>query len=215
MPKRDNGGTGRAPEIDKDQIAGELLEAYGLSRCEETFEQLHRLIYPGLICLARFFVGKGRIDPDEVAHNVMTSLFLSCGRFQFRGAKAFRGWVCVIAHNTVRKAFRFEKSLHSALRRCSEPQDRGCNDPARLIVLQEEVETAARAWLLLVALCSQEFQRLPQEQQRVLKLRYGLGMTYQEIAIYSGKSASQVLGMVRRTRQQIYQHLLVVLGRWH
>jgi RNA polymerase sigma-70 factor (ECF subfamily) len=143
------------------------------------FLALYDRYFEGVLGYVRLRIRDGATCEDVTSH-VFTTALEQIGRF--RGEGSFAGWLFQIARNAVRDVQR---------QRTVDPfvEERAASDPTpEECVLERERTDELRALV----------RRLRPEQQHLLALRYGAGLTFEEIgAIFDSAPATVRVRMHR------------------
>ena len=136
-----------------------------------------------------------RIANRTVAEDVTSQVFMTAlahiGRFRVEEGGSFAAWIFRIAHNTVYDVYREKPVLQGA-----DDLFAGLYDPAPSP--EEQALTGDRAAELRRAIA-----RLRPEQQHLLALRYGAGLSIDEIARAVGKNSGAVRVGLHRTLRDL------------
>ena len=122
---------------------------------------------------------------EDVTSHVFTTALEQIGRF--RGEGSFAGWLFQIARNAVRDAQRRQMAKPFLL-------DRGAAEPS----LEERVLERERAEELRAVI-----GLLRPEQQHLLALRYGAGLTFDEIGAILDSAPATIRVRVHRTLEEL------------
>lgn len=136
----------------------------------KAFAGLYDRYFERVLGYARLRIGDAATCED-VTSQVFTTALAEISRF--RGDGTFGGWLFQIARNAVHDAQRHQP--HDPL-----PDDIGSTDPT----LDERLLERERALQLRRLVAS-----LEPEQQHLLALRYGAGLSHEEIGVIVGASA--------------------------
>lgn len=180
--------------LDARQLESERRLIEASKRQPRRFAQLYERYFDRVYAFAFTRTGD-RTAAEDVTAETFRVAFENLPRFQWRGVP-LSAWLFRIASNAARHHFRQaarEETLADAVEDQGEPWD------ARLI----EVETRARLFELV--------QRLPEDQRRVLVLRFGQEASIKEVAREMDRSE----GAVKLLQHRAMETLRSWVGDWN
>ena len=135
-----------------------------------------------------------RLRDDSVCEDVTSTVFTTAlaQLRRFRGDGAFAGWLFQIARNAVRDVQRRPATVPL-------PDDVASLQPGSL---EPDLEERLLAWERAAELQAL-IRQLPAKQQHLLALRYGAGLSFDEIAAIVGAAPGTVRVRVHRILEQL------------
>ncbi len=180
----------------QDDVTGYVDQAQQGDR--EATAALFDRFYDGVYRYA--YVRLGSVsDAEEAAQETFTQMVRSIKRFRWRGS-TFEAWLFRIARNVVADEHRRRARRPEDLR--DQIQDHGAGEPSA-----EEHAVSRDESRRLRAILS----TLPEEQRRVLELRFAAGLSSEDTAQVLGKSAGAVRIQQLRALQAMRRRLEVTL----
>ena len=155
-----------------------------------------------------------RVKDRDLADDIFQETFVKAittirqGRYNEEGK--FSAWICRIARNLIVDYFRQEKTEASV------STDDGTVDILNRKELADETVEDAIIDLQIEEDVRRLVGQLPQEQRRVLEMRYYEGLSFKEIAEQTGVSSNTALGRMRYAilnMRRIARERNVVLSR--
>lgn len=134
-----------------------------------------------------------RAASEDVTSEVFTSALARIDTFEFRGEGSFAAWLFRIAHNAVNDVHRGRRTARASDETVAALPDLAGGPEERLL----ELERRQRVGYLLTLLSG--------EEQRLLALRYGAGLSYEEISALVGGRPGSLRVRVHRILEQLRQ----------
>ena len=128
---------------------------------------------------------KNRVDAEDVTSDVFHRALVNLRKYEWRG-KPFIAWLFRIAANAIADARK-------------ETPDAGADPPVEIEAVDPDLERQAMLFQLV--------DRLPDEQRRVIEMRFGEGRSLLEVARAIGKSDGAVKQIQRRALEQLRRDL--------
>lgn len=150
---------------------------------------------------------QGLMRADDILQQTFLRAAQAIGTFELRHADAFRGWLRTIADNLVRdaeKRRRRERRFPAFPRQVAGGDARGSTPeamdqlPGSMTSPSGRVQRQEAVHHLQAALAG-----LPEDQREVLRRRYLLGQSLDEIAHATGRTRGAVRGLCFRGRQNV------------
>jgi RNA polymerase sigma-70 factor (ECF subfamily) len=163
------------PETEDDELMARIQGGRGARR-EEAFRTLVRRHAGSVQALVRSV--SGREGAEDVTQEVFLRVYQARERYA-PGPAQFRTWLLRIARNAALNARR-----HRSVRRAGSLDEAGelsVDEPGPARVLEERLEAeAVRAAV----------ERLPAGEREMIALRFGQGLSYEEIGAVTGSGAA-------------------------
>jgi RNA polymerase sigma-70 factor (ECF subfamily) len=167
-------------------------------------DELLRRYVPGVRAFLRLRMGPS-LRAHESAADVVQSVcvdLLSAHGLAFPDEAAFRNWLFVAAMNKLRN---HDRALHSQKRDPARVEHLASNDADDLAacyarVLSPSGELMARERLLRL---ESAFDRLPEHYREVVALARIAGLTYEQVASATGRSADAVRNILARALNKL------------
>jgi RNA polymerase sigma-70 factor (ECF subfamily) len=128
---------------------------------------------------------KNRVDAEDVTSDVFHRALVNLRKYEWRG-KPFIAWLFRIAANAIADSR-------------EETPDVGADPPVEIEAVDPDLERQAMLFQLV--------DRLPDEQRRVIEMRFGEGRSLLEVARAIGKSDGAVKQIQRRALEQLRRDL--------
>lgn len=119
---------------------------------------------------------RARLDTEDILQSTLTASLEDLARLDYRGEKAFLGWLCRVAEHRVLDAARRHRAARRDLRR-ERPLAPGDDLPGRGTSPSQAAVRGERARGLHEAV-----SRLPDEERRVVELHSFEGLGFREVA---------------------------------
>jgi RNA polymerase sigma-70 factor (ECF subfamily) len=132
---------------------------------------------------------RGRVEPDDVAQEVLMAAHRGMGEFQGNDVRAFLAWVFRIAENRIRDLVdHFGAAKRQAVERGSLTQ----TSPSGAVLRSEAVGRVRRA-----------LEVLPDDHRQVIQLRRLEEVSVEEVARIMGRSANAIRVLYCRAIQAL------------
>jgi RNA polymerase sigma-70 factor (ECF subfamily) len=128
---------------------------------------------------------KSRVDAEDITSDVFHRALVNLRKYEWRG-KPFVAWLFRIAANAIAD-------------KREETPDAGVDPPVEIEAVDPDLERQAMLFQLV--------DRLPDEQRRVIEMRFGEGRSLLEVARAIGKSDGAVKQIQRRALEQLRRDL--------
>ena len=128
---------------------------------------------------------KNRVDAEDITSDVFHRALVNLRKYEWRG-KPFIAWLFRIAANAIADTR-------------EETPDAGADTPVEIETVDPNLERQAMLFQLV--------DRLPDEQRRVIEMRFGEGRSLLEVARAIGKSDGAVKQIQRRALEQLRRDL--------
>jgi RNA polymerase sigma-70 factor, ECF subfamily len=156
---------------------------------------------------------QGLVRADDILQQTFVRAAQAVGTFEPRHADAFRGWLRTIADNLVRdaeKRRRRERRFPAFLWRVAGGEPPGTT-PGVVEQLPGSMTSPSRRFARSEAVRAMQaaLAGLPEDQREVLRRRYLLGQSFDQIAAATGRTRDAVRGLCYRARQNVR----AVMGR--
>ncbi len=163
------------PEIEDDELMARIQGARGARR-EEAFRRLVRRHASAVQAVVRSVAG--RESAEDVTQEVFLRVYQARERY-VPGPAQFRTWLLRIARNAALNARRSR-----TIRRAGSLDEAGelsTDEPGPARVLEERLEAEA---------VREAVERLPAGEREMIALRFGQGLSYEEIGAVTGSGAA-------------------------
>ncbi len=150
---------------------------------------------------------QGLIRADDILQQTFVRAAQAIGTFRPQRGGAFRAWLRTIADNLVRdaeKRRRRERRLPACVRPVAQPALSGTM-PGALEQLAGSTTSPSRRYARGEAVRTMQaaLSGLPADQRDVLRRRYLLGQSFDQIATATGRTHDAVRGLCYRARQNV------------
>ena len=183
-----------------------LMALFRDFRGEQEFDALHAYTSPGvLMMISRGLHGQGgRFDPQELCQDVFVNVYRYAGSFRDEHPRSFRGWVGAIARNVIRRRLKsgYVSSIHDLPPGVAEPADPRFG-PAACASIQEERESIAGAWSILLHYYLSAWEELSPRDREALQLVEVEGFSYSEACDRLKVGMSNMKMIMFRARKRI------------
>lgn len=150
---------------------------------------------------------QGLMRADDVLQQTFVRAAQAIGTFELRHADAFRGWLRAIADNLVRDAEkrRRRERRFSAFFWRGAADGSGGGTPGMIEHMPDCLTSPSRYAQRSEAVRSMQaaLAQLPEDQRDVLRRRYLLGQSIEQIAVATGRTHHAVRGLCYRARQNV------------
>jgi RNA polymerase sigma-70 factor (ECF subfamily) len=167
----------KAPDEEPDEgLKGERLQVEAAQRDPSRFAQLYEDNFDRVYSYIARRV-RDRADAQDLTSHVFHQALANIGRFEWRGAP-FAAWLFRIAANAIADHAQ-RKAKEQNLSRSDEPEQAVSHES-----VLDEVERQARLF--------KHVSRLPDDQRRVIAMRFGEEKSIREIALDLGRTEGAV-----------------------
>lgn len=161
---------------------------------KEKFTELYRLFFPKIFSYVAWRVGK-KSEAEDVTSEVFVKVVRYLSSYKQKQGATFQSWLYAIAKTTIADHYRKRKSLVS-LEEISE------------VVIIETLEGDLDTKLLFKELF-EVIQDLPEREAEVLRLRFSMGLTNQEIARTMNLREKSVSSSIAKGIKKLKDKLIV------
>lgn len=174
----------------------------------ESFAELHRLGGPGLLRWIQGLARGLRLDAGELLQDAFVNIYRYASGFRDDAPRSFAVWSRTIAGNVVRRARgrRRESSLEALAEARLEPRDHHAG-PAEEALTEEERESMAQAWMILLSRWLEAYGHLAPRERRLMELVEVRGLSYAAVAKETGLGLSNVKMILFRARTKLRQRI--------
>ena len=136
-------------------------------------------------------------EAEELTSRTFLNAFQHLDQYRARGGASFATWLMTIAHNLLANWYR-----DRGRRPASAPLDEAASLPTETPGPESSLERNERFQQLRLAV-----ERLPEERQRLITLKYVDGLTNAEIGRMMGRTEGAVKALHHRTLRQLQEAL--------